>query len=158
MNGSEDDRIFCSGAYCKRTHHYERTGKYDEHCNAIMRSPGGFQGEKWYCKDCWQIVTGKQRIVELEAEVKELKRKAAWADWLLENSWLARMVKHILHGGGYEARLEEGLKTILAHAGSAIECCDEPGAGYLRDVCEIVDQVFGIDTSHEWEDDEADYA
>lgn len=48
-------------------------------------------------------------------------------------------------------RYEEGLKTILAHAGSAIECCDEPGAGYLREVCEIVDLLLGEDTSEDEE-------
>jgi hypothetical protein len=46
-------------------------------------------------------------------------------------------------------RLDEGLATILAHAGSAIECVDEPGKGYLREICEIVDKVTGEDTSEE---------
>lgn len=48
----------------------------------------------------------------------------------------------------YEA-MEEGLKAILCHAGSAIECVDEPGKTYLREICEIVDHVYGEDTSEE---------
>ena len=48
----------------------------------------------------------------------------------------------------YEA-MEEGLKTILSHAGSAIECVDEPGKTYLREICEIIDHIYGEDTSKE---------
>lgn len=43
-------------------------------------------------------------------------------------------------------RLHEGLATILVHAGSAIECVDEPGKGYLREICDIVDKITGEDT------------
>ena len=121
-----------------------------------MRSPGGFQGESWYCDDCWAVFTGKKRVAELEAEIKKLKSRVSWFEWFLGNSWLGRLIKRILHSSGYEERLEEGLKTILSHAGSAIECCDEPGAGYLREICEIVDLTFGIDTSNEEEEDELD--
>ena len=154
MNGSDgDDWPVCCSPRCRTTQTHAKDTTYDR-----PRFTGVTYLGDWYCDACWAVLKGDRRIAELEADVRELKRKAAWAKWLLGNSWLARIVKRILHGGGYEARLEEGLKTILAHAGSAIECCDEPGAGYLRDVCEIVDQTFGIDTSHEQEDDEADYA
>jgi len=52
-------------------------------------------------------------------------------------------------------KAEEALKTILCHAGSAIECVDEPGKGYLREICEIVEAVLGPSEDPD-EDDEQD--
>lgn len=142
MNGSDNGWEHCHGGYCDAVRAYAKDSTYDNpYCT------GKFYQDHWYCDACWAVLCGKNRIAELEVENKELRRKVTWFEKLMRPGLLARLFRRISTRKSYAERMEEGLKTILCHAGSAIECVDEPGKTYLREVCEIVDEVYGEDTS-----------
>ena len=145
MNGSDDDRETCRNCSTKRGHASDSS--YDH-----PRFTGRHYRGDWYCDACWVILAGTQRIKALATENRRLSRRVAWFEGLLKPRLLTRIFRRFFTRRAYVDRLEEKLKTILAHAGSSIECVDEPAAGYLRDICEIVDEFYGEDTSETQDD------
>ncbi len=146
MNGSEDSGWdVCAGSRCRVEQRYRK----ERNAAGDPQITGGYYRGKWYCDVCLSVLRGEERIAELEGENARLRKKAKWAESLVRPGLWGRLLRRVFTRRAYATRMEDGLKTILSHAGSAIECCDEPGAGYLRDICEIVDDVFGIDTDRE---------
>lgn len=144
MNGSDSDWERCHGAYCN-----VEQGHAEDSCYDHIRFTGKHYQGRWYCDVCWAVLQGENRIAELEADNEALKKRVVWFEKMMKPSLLARLLRRISMRRSYAERMEEGLKTILSHAGSAIECVDEPGKTYLREICEIVDEVYGEDTSEE---------
>ncbi len=137
MNGSEDNRPPCTMIGC----HVEQ-GKAADNSYDHLKLSGGWYRDDWYCDVCLSILRGTE-------ENARLRKKVKWAESLIRPGLLGRLFRRFFMRRAYVKRLEDGLSAILNHAGCAIECCDEPGAGYLRDVCKIVDDTFGIDTDRE---------
>lgn len=144
MNGSDNGWERCHGAYCD-----VEQGHAEDSCYDHIRFTGKHYQGQWYCDACWAVLRGENRIAELETENEQLRKRVAWFKGLLRIGLLPRLFKRIFLRRACAERMEEGLKTILSHAGSAIECVDEPGKTYLREVCEVVDWVYGEDTSRE---------